>query len=137
MCIFHTLVTDGVYIQQKDQAYQFLRLPHPTHEELQRLVIKIERIIIKLNLEQTDQMPLEEELLGDIAQMSITKRAAFGERQGQRLRQYGIKSLEVDPENHDPTAANNSGYSLNARVWIAYNKKKTRAGDTAIRAFIL
>lgn len=32
---FHTLMTDGVFIPQKDQTYLFQRLPHPTHEELQ------------------------------------------------------------------------------------------------------
>lgn len=125
---FHTLMTDGAYIPQKDQTYQFIRLPHPAHEELQQLVnkikLKIERKIKKLNLEQTDQMPFEEESLEDITQISITHKSAFGDRQGQQLRQYGIKSLEVDPENQDPTTANSSGYSLNARVWIAHNKRK-------------
>lgn len=110
---FHTLITDGVFIPQKDQTYLFQRLPQPTHEELQQLVnkikTKIERKINKLNLEKTEQMPFEEESLGDISQISITQKAAFGERQG---------------GNHDPTTANNSGYSLNARVWIAYNKRK-------------
>src|SRR3989344_2389939 len=125
---FHTLMTDGVYMQQKDQTYLFQRLPHPTHDELQQLVnkikIKLERKIKKLNLEQIDQVSFEEESLDDISQISIAHKSAFGDRQGQKLRQYGIKSLEIDPENHDPTTANNSGYSLNARVWIAYNKRK-------------
>lgn len=125
---FHTLMTDGVFIPQKDQTYLFQRLPHPTHEKLQQLVnkikIKIERKINKLNLEKTEQLPFEEESLGDISQISITQKAAFGERQGRLLKQYGIKLLEAEPENHDPTTANNSGYSLNARVWIAYNKRK-------------
>lgn len=56
--------------------------------------------------------------------MSITQKAAFGERKGQKLRPYGIKPYEDALENPDPTTANNSGYSLNARVWIAYNKRK-------------
>jgi hypothetical protein len=125
---FHTLITDGVYLPQKDQTYLFQRLPHPKHEELQILVnkikIKIERKLQKLNLAQEDQLPFEEDSLGDIAQLSIAQRAAFGERKGQKLRHYGIKPNEAVPENPDPTTASNSGYSLNARVWISYNKRK-------------
>jgi hypothetical protein len=125
---FHTLMTDGVYILQKDHTYLFQRLPQPTHEDLQTLVnkikIKIERKIQKQNLAQVDQLPFEEESLGDIAQLSISQRAAFGERKGQKLKPYGITPNEAAPENLDPTTANNSGYSLNARVWIAYNKRK-------------
>lgn len=75
-------------------------------------------------MEQTEQMLFEEESLEDISSISISQKAAFGDRQGQKLRQYGIKSLEIDSEHQDPTTANNSGYSLNARVWIAYNKRK-------------
>ena len=125
---FHTLMTDGVYIPQKNQTYLFHRLPHPTHEELQvlanKIKIKIERKLQKLNFAQDDQLPFDEESLGDIAQLSITQRAAFGERKGQKLRPYGIKLKEQTLENPDPTTASNSGYSLNARVWIAYNKRK-------------
>jgi hypothetical protein len=101
-----------VYVPQKDQTYVFQRLPQPTHEELQILInkikTKIERKLQKLNLAQDDQLPFEEESLGDIAQLSITQRAAFGERKGQKLRPYVIKPNEAAPENHDPTTANNS-----------------------------
>lgn len=49
---FHTLMTDGVYLPQEDQAYVFQRLPHPTYEEIQNLVnkikTKIERKLKKL-----------------------------------------------------------------------------------------
>jgi hypothetical protein len=125
---FHTLMTDGVYIPQKDQTYVFQRLPQPTHEELQilanKIKIKIERKLQKLNPAQDNQLPFEEESLSDIAQLSINQRAAFGERAVQKLRPYGI-NLNVEPlKSPDPTTANNSGYSLNARVWIAYNKRK-------------
>jgi hypothetical protein len=49
-------MTDGVFIQKKDDTYLFQRLPHPTNTELQILVNKIkikrERKIQKLNLAQ-------------------------------------------------------------------------------------
>lgn len=122
---FHTLMTDGVYIQNKDQKYYFVRLPHPTHEELQNLVNKIKnKIERKINKLTQAQLPFEEESLEDISQITIAHRAAFGERKGKSLRQYGIKSLEIEPEEQDPTTANNSGFSLNARVWIAHNQRK-------------
>lgn len=56
--------------------------------------------------------------------MTITDQAAFGERKGKVLRQYGIKSIETEPEDQDLTTASNSGYSLSAHVWIAHNKRK-------------
>lgn len=125
---FHTLMTDGVIYSRKIRLIYFNDCRPPTLEELQQLVYKIktkiERKINKLNLEKTEQMLFEEESLGDIAQLSITQRAAFGDRQGQKLRPYGINLLDVAPENHDPTTANNPGCSLNAQVWIAYNKRK-------------
>lgn len=122
---FHSLITDGVYIANKDNTYYFVRLPHPSHEELQKLVNKIKnKIERKIQKLPTDQLPFDEESLEDISQLSITHQAAFGERKGKNLRQYGIKSIEVEPEDQDPTTANNSGYSLNARVWIAHNKRK-------------
>ncbi len=124
----HTLMTDGVYILQNDLTYLFQRLPHPTHDELQSLIkkikTKIERKLSKVHTEQADQINFDEESLEDISQISISHKSAFGDRRGQKLKQYGFRSLEIDAENFDPTTANNSGYSLNARVWIAYNKRK-------------
>lgn len=123
---FHTLMTDGVYLQQKDQSYQFCRLPHPTHQELQQIINKIKsKIENKLKKTKNDnQLNFDEESTHDISKLSIEHTAAFGERKGHKLRRYGISSLAVDSENPDPTTANNAGFSLNARVWIAHNKRK-------------
>ena len=53
-----------------------------------------------------------------IAAMSISHKAAFGERSGNNLKRYGIKKIEVDPEGNDPFSVNVEGFSLNARVGI-------------------
>lgn len=53
-----------------------------------------------------------------MAAISIGHKAGFGERAGQGLRRFGIKKLEVDPEDNDPFSANVGGFSLNARVWV-------------------
>lgn len=80
---FHTLITDGVYILQKDQTYQFQPLSSPTRKELQQIVTniqnKIERKINKLEANQSDQLPFDEEGTSDLAKLSIEQKAGFGE----------------------------------------------------------
>ena len=117
---FHTLFTDGVFYKNKAGGYEFLRLAEPTGEELFLLATKIQDKVLKLTakLEGHDQTEFDENALGDVAAMSIGHKAGFGDRQGQGLRRYGTKKIEVDPEDNDPYSANVGGFSLNARVWV-------------------
>ena len=59
-----------------------------------------------------------------MAAISIRHKAGFGERAGQGLRRFGIKKIEVDPEDNDPYSANIGGFSLNARVWIGGRERE-------------
>lgn len=117
---FHTLFADGVFYKNKDGGYEFLRLAEPTHEELFLLATKIQDKVLKLTAKfgDHDQTEFDENALGDVAAMSIGHKAGFGDRQGQGLRRYGTKRIEVDPEDNDPYSANVGGFSLNARVWV-------------------
>ena len=117
---FHTLFADGIFYKNKDGGYEFLRLAEPTGEELFLLATKIQDKVLKLTakLEGHDQTEFDENALGDVAAMSIGHKAGFGDRQGQGLRRYGTKKIEVDPEDNDPYSANVGGFSLNARVWV-------------------
>ncbi len=125
---FHTLITDGVFILQNDQTYLFQRLPPPTQKELQQLVnnikFKIERKLKKTEESQSDQLPFDEEATSDLAKLSIEQKAGFGDRKGHLIKQYGITNLIPENKSDDPMTANNSGFSLNARVWIAAKKRK-------------
>ena len=119
---FHTLFADGVFHKNPEGVWEFLRLPEPAAEELYFLAAKIRdkvlKIIDKLGLNDQDQMGFDEDAMKDLAAMSIGHKAAFGDRAGNNLKRYGIKKIEVDPENNDPYSANVDGFSLNARVWI-------------------
>ena len=117
---FHTLFADGVFYKTDDGGYEFLRLREPTQEELFLLATKIQDKVLKFTagLGDQDQAEFDENALGDVAAMSIGHKAGFGERQGQGLRRYGTKRIEVDPEDNDPYSANVGGFSLNARVWV-------------------
>ena len=119
---FHTLFADGVFHKNADGVLDFFRLPEPSEEELYFLAAKIGtkvlKMIDKLGLNDQDQMGFDEDALQGLAAMSIGHKAAFGERAGNNLKRYGIKKIEVDPEDNDPYSANVEGFSLNARVWI-------------------
>lgn len=118
---FHTLFAGGVFYKTENGDYKFLRLSEPTREEVVWLTTKIQNkvngLVQKLGLDDQGQGGFDENLLNDVAALSIGHKAGFGERAGQGLRRFGIKKLEVDPEDSDPYSANVSGFSLNARVW--------------------
>jgi hypothetical protein len=125
---FHALFADGVFYET-DEGYEFLRLPPPSEERLYFLAAKIRgkvlRLIDKLGLnEEEAQLGFDEGSMGELAALSISHKAAFGERAGNNLRRLGIKKLEADPEDTDPYSANVEGFSLNARVWIAGDRGK-------------
>jgi len=124
---FHTLFTDGVFYKVGD-GYEFYRIQAPSQEELHFLAEKIQKkifkVIEKLGLNDRDQIWLDENILGEVSSMSITHKAGFGERAGNGLKRYGIKRIEVDPEDNDPMSCNVGGFSLNARVWIAGGERK-------------
>ena len=119
---FHTLFADGVFYKTENGDYKFLRLSAPTREELVLLTTKIQKkvnvLVQKLGLDDQGQSGFDESLLNDVAAISIGHKAGFGERAGQGLRRFGIKKLEVDPEDNDPFSAKVGGFSLNARVWV-------------------
>ena len=119
---FHTLFADGVFHKNADGFSEFFRLPEPSEEELYFLAAKIKdrvlKIIDRLGLNDHDQMGFDEDALKQMSAMSIGHKAAYGERAGNNLKRYGIKKIEVDPEDNDPYSANVEGFSLNARVWI-------------------
>ena len=123
---FHTLFADGVFYKTNDGGYEFLRLSEPTHEELVLLATKIQDKVLKFTAKfsDQDQTQFDENALSDVEAMSIGHRAGFGERQGQGLRRYGTKRIEVDPEDNDPCSANVGGFSLNARVWVGGNDRE-------------
>lgn len=126
---FHTLFSDGVFHKNAAGGMDFFRLPDPSEEELYFLAAKIRdkvfRVIDKLGLNDQDQMGFDEDTLKDLAAVSIGQKAAFGERAGNKLKRYGTKKIEMDPEDNDPYSANVDGFSLNARVWI-WGKDKTK-----------
>lgn len=120
---FHALFADGVY-HKTEGGYEFFRLPQPTQEELYFLAEKIQGKVLRLVEkhgfnEQHDQSEFDENALGEMTAASISHKAGYGERVGQGLRRYGMKKIEVDPEDNDPFSVNVGGFSLNARVWIA------------------
>ncbi len=117
---FHTLFADGVFYKIEDGSYEFLRLAAPTKEELGFLAAKINDKVYKLTagLGDQDQTGFDENVLNDVAAISIGHKAGFGDRAGQSLRRYGTKKIEVDPEGNDPYSVNIGGFSLNAKVWL-------------------
>ena len=128
---FHTIFADGVFHKNADGGVEFFRLPQPRQEELYFLAAKIQFKVLKvidklgLNDDDQDQMGFDEDWLKALATMSISNKAAYGERAGGNLKRYGIKKIEVDPEDNDPYSANVGGFSLNARVCI-WGKDKTK-----------
>lgn len=124
---FHTLFADGVFYKG-GSGYEFYRLPAPTEEELHALAEKIQNrvlaLIEKLGLNETDQSEFDQNMLGEISKISIGHKSAFGDRAGNGLKRYGVRKIEVDPEDNDPYSVNVGGFSLNARVWIAGKERE-------------
>ncbi len=123
---FHTLFADGVFYKADDGGYNFLSLPSPTQEELEVLAENIQSKVLKWTekFQSDDQMEFDENALTDLAAMSISHKSGFGARSGQGLRRFGIKKIEIDPENNDPYSVNVGGFSLNARVCIKGKDRK-------------
>jgi hypothetical protein len=119
---FHTLFADGVFYKTESGLIKFFRLAEPSQEELIFLASKIQDkvnvMVKKLGLEEQDQACFDENLLNDVASLSISHKAGFGDRAGLGLRRFRVKKIEVDPEDNDPYSANVGGFSLNARVWV-------------------
>lgn len=122
---FHTIFADGVYYKNSQGVYEFLRLPEPSKDELRFLVAKIHGKVLKLveKLGFNDHDQFEFEALNEMAAISVQQKSAFGEEAGGGIRRYGPR-FEVDPEDNDPYSARDSGFSLNARVWIAGNERE-------------
>jgi hypothetical protein len=117
---FHSLFAAGVFYKVGDGFYEFFRLPEPTQDELAIIARQIQEKVFRFTkkFEEQDQPAFDEGSLTDIAAMSISHKAGFGERFGQGLRRYGTKRIEVDVDSSDPYSVNVGGFSLNAKVWV-------------------
>lgn len=124
---FHTVIPDGVFYKTSD-GYRFHRLAEPSFVELCSVAIKIRKKVLnaieKMGLIEDFQTFFDEESLGEMQSISITQKAAFGDRAGTGLKRFGVKKIEVDPEGQDPYSAKIDGFSLNASVSVPAQDRK-------------
>jgi len=114
---FHTLFADGVFIKQASGDYSFHALneldPDDLHQITERIRIKVNKILNKLDLDESQldfSDNTEDQLLNQISKASI----------GNKIQRHGdFNSSNVASLNLDPYSFNNEGFSLNAKVVIS------------------
>jgi hypothetical protein len=127
---FHTLVLDGAYESHPERSFGFLPLPPPSPEELDRILQRIARQLLRLwerrGMDGDDDAVLEDTpLLAALYAASIRGQTATGPRTGRGVQRLGDR---IDPEDleEDPQrlCVRAHGFSLHAGVSVP-------AGDRA------
>ena len=131
---FHTLVLDGAYRpSEDDRTLQFHPAPPPETEELERVLQRVVRGIVRVIerrglSDEPDRLKEDDPLLAQLLAAAVQGRAATGPRAGQKVLRFGDR-VEIDPDGtaspeKTPALARNSGFSLHAGVAVPANDRE-------------
>jgi len=123
---FHTLVLDGVFVQEPDGTLRFHATSPPTDGDVRRVVARVRRRLERLGLTgatvtDADADPLADEsaALASLSRAAILGRAALGGRAGQRPVRLGADPDAPWVERHVPLHTHDGGFDLHAAVHVA------------------
>jgi hypothetical protein len=123
---FHTLVLDGVFVQEPDGTLRFHAASPPTDEDVHRVVARVRRRLERLGVvgatvaeEDADPLADESAALASLSRAAILGRTTLGHRAGR-----GPVGVGADPdapwvERHVPLHAHDAGFDLQAAVHVA------------------
>lgn len=126
---FHTLVFDGVFVQDQSEAVRFRPLPPPTADEVGRLLATIYtrtcRLLRRIGFDDTasdlsrpDPVAEESVMLAGLSTASIQGRIALGSRAGARVLRVGPGAEGALVLSGGPRHAHIAGFDLHANVAV-------------------
>ena len=134
---FHTLVAQGVFIEDADGKRRFVPSPAPTDVEVSRLLVAVRRRIVRLvarhgiDLEDpsgeapaTDDRQFDWPMYGEIQGAAVVGRVATGPRAGGLVQRVGRDRYVGEIRSTGPLQAHLDGFGLHAAVAVP-------AGDRA------
>jgi putative transposase len=125
---FHTLVAQGVFVEQADGSRRFLPLPGPTDDDIARLLVRVRRRIIRLvrrhgidrehpsHESDPDQLRLYCPVLAEIQGAAVAGRVATGPRAGARVQRLGREPAVTGITVNGALHAHIEGFDLHAAV---------------------
>ena len=123
----HTLAIDGAYGRDEEGEVQFTRVPAPTTEEVEKLVVRV-AVRVERWLTSQGYGVDEEELVDDadtmlvLQEASAAHRAALGVRAGKKTRRMQMLGGREFPL--PPRCAAYEGYNLHANVVVGAHDRE-------------
>jgi hypothetical protein len=142
---FHTLVLDGVFIEEPGGALAFHPAPARSDAEVAAALAtirhRVQRLLVRLGLEPgdaatgpADRLAEESPVLAGIVGASVQGRVARGSRAGARVRRLGDERDTAAVTLRGARQAHLDGFDLHANVWVAAND---RAGVERLCRYVL
>ena len=131
----HALVLDGVFAEEGSGALRFHPAPAPSDEEMDRVLVTIDRRVRRLLARRgvaigdedgdTDPWMKEAPILAGLAGASVQGRVALGPRAGREVRRCGASAelLALAPSALGPCHARWNGFDLHAGVVVPGNDR--------------
>ena len=134
---FHTLVAQGVFVEDAEGRRRFVPLPAPTDQEITRLLAAVRRRIVQLvardgidleepsgELQAADERLFECPLYAEIQGAAVAGRVVTGPRAGRPVQRLGRDRYATEVTSTGPLHAHLDGFDLHAAVAVP-------AGDRA------
>jgi hypothetical protein len=142
---FHTLVLDGVFTEDPEDALTFHPAPGPSDAEIAAALAtirqRVRRLLVRHGLEPgdnatgpADRLAEESPVLAGIVGASVQGRVALGQRAGARVRRLGEARHTEAVTSRGPRQAHLEGFDLHANVWVSGND---RAGLERLCRYVL
>jgi len=142
---FHTLVLDGVFIEEPGGALAFHPAAAPSDAEVAAALAtirhRVQRLLVRRGLERgdaatgpADRLAEESPVLAGIVGASVQGRVALGSRAGPRVRRLGHERDTEAVTSRGPRQAHLGGFDLHANVWVSAHD---RAGLERLCRYVL
>jgi hypothetical protein len=142
---FHTLVLDGVFLEEPGGALSFHPAPASSDADVAAALAtirhRVQRLLVRRGLEPgddatgpADRLAEESPLLAGIVRASVQGRVALGPRAGARVRRLGDERDTAAMTSRGARQAHLDGFDLHANVWVSAND---RAGLERLCRYVL
>jgi hypothetical protein len=142
---FHTLVLDGVLVEEPGGALALHPTPASSDAEVAAALAtirhQVQRLLVRRGLEPgddatepADRLVEESPVLAGIVGASVQGRVALGPRAGARVRRLGDERHTAAVTSRGARQAHLDGFDLHANVWVSAND---RAGLERLCRYVL
>jgi Putative transposase/Transposase zinc-binding domain len=134
---FHTLVAQGVFVEEGEETRRFLPLPAPTDLEVERLLAVVRRRIVRLvarygidledpsgEAQPTDERLFDCPMYAEIQGAAVVGRVVTGPRAGGPVQRVGRDRYAAEVASTGPLHAHLDGFDLHAAVAVPPGDRK-------------